>query len=508
MDQVCILVVDDDYLARRKLTLAVKALGHTTEGVDNGDAALERLLQPGIDIVLLDIEMPVKNGYDVLDALGRYPADRRPPVIVVSSLDEPEEIARAIELGAVDFLPKSFNAVILKARINASLRETRRQEEDRRTLHQIERLTIAAGALDADEMNPRDMDIVDLAEQDGALAVLSRVLLNKSILVYNRRQSQAHQIQTFRGILLLLLIGVCFGIRPALADRLIAGEQAPWAMSLFTLCLTAILLTALALFQRRNFPQFELRSVWIILLLGFFGPFLPLVLLMWVAGSVSSVTISIFLALEAFMVSVVCRGMGLERMTRKRLFGLLLGLAGVLIVLGPSLTLGSDPAYLVLALCIPASYAVRTIMLRADAVASHDPMSLASSFYLVAVLLSAVTLVVSGTLSTLQMPNIEAFVTLTIFSVAEATGVITLIYLVRVAGPVFASQKSFTVAVGGVIWSILLLGSDFTYWTGLSLVFLMAGLTLVAKLPPMAKLFENSGTQKPLAATGKIHDAK
>jgi CheY-like chemotaxis protein len=65
MNSACILVVDDDLLARRKLTLAVNALGHTTEDVDNGDAALERLQRPGIDIVLLDIEMPVKNGYDV-----------------------------------------------------------------------------------------------------------------------------------------------------------------------------------------------------------------------------------------------------------------------------------------------------------------------------------------------------------------------------------------------------------------------------------------------------------
>jgi CheY-like chemotaxis protein/drug/metabolite transporter (DMT)-like permease len=490
MRQVCILVVDDNLLARRKLTLAAKALGHTVEDVDNGDAALERLLQPGIDIVLLDIEMPVKSGYDVLDALGQYPAELRRPVIVVSSLDEPEEIARAIELGAVDFLPKSFNAVILKARINACLREARRQEEDRRTLLQIERLTIAAEELDADEMNPRDLDIDDLIEQDGALTVLSRVLLNKSILVYNRRKHQTHQIQTLRCILLLLLIGACFGIRPALANRLIAADQALWVTSLLTLCITTIILTVFALLQSSRFVQFDWRSGRIVLLLAIFGPFLPLVLLMGIAGSVSSVIISIALALEAFMVSIICAGMGIERITRRRLLGLLLGLAGVLMVLWPSLSLGNDSTGLIVAICIPACYAVRTVLLRTEAVASHDPVSLASSFYILAVILSIAALLASGAFPTLQMPSVEVIFTLSIFSIAEATGIIALIYLVRIAGPVFASQKSFTVAVGGVIWSILLLGTGFTLLDGLSIVFLLAGLALVANLPPSAELFE------------------
>ena len=109
-----------------------------------------------------------------------------------------------------------------------------------------------------------------------------------------------------------------------------------------------------------------------------------------------------------------------------------------------------------------------------------------------------------GALPMLQMPSLETSVTVTIFSVAEATGVIALIYLVRIAGPVFASQKSFTVAVGGVIWSILLLGVGFTYLTSLSLVSLMAGLALVANIPPSAELFEGPRKRGPVAASGKI----
>jgi drug/metabolite transporter (DMT)-like permease len=333
------------------------------------------------------------------------------------------------------------------------------------------------------------LDIDDLANQKGALAALSRVLLNKSIMVYNRRQNQTQQIQTLRGILLLLVMGACFGIKPALANRLVAGDLVPWVASFFTICATAIILTVFALGQRRRFARHDWCSSRVILLLAVFGPFLPSVLLMWVSGSVSSVTISILLPLEAFIVFVICTGLGIERMTFKRLLGLLLGLAGVLIVLRPSLSFGSDPIFIVVALLIPASFAVRTVVLRSEAVASFDPVTLASSLYIVAVVLSALTLVATGAFQTLRVPDLETSATLAIISAAEALGVMTLIYLVRTAGAVFASQKSFTVALCGVIWSIVLLGADFTYWTGLSLFLLLVGLALVAKRPQPVELF-------------------
>jgi DNA-binding response OmpR family regulator/drug/metabolite transporter (DMT)-like permease len=502
---VRVLVVDDDSLARRKLSLAVRALGHEAEPASSGAEALERLRAPGIDIVLLDIEMPDMNGFDVLQARRAAPAEQRVPVIVVSSLDVPEEIARAIELGAVDFLPKAFNAVILDARINACLRETRRREADLRTLRQIQRLTLAAQELDAEDMNPRELRLDDLAQQEDALGTLSRVLLNKSILVYNRRQAQATQIKTLTGILLLLLIGACFGIRPALASRMLAGDLAPWAASLLTLGLTALLLTGFAVAAGRAHLRGQAGRT--VLWLALTGPFLPLLLLMWVAGSVSAVTISIVLALETFLVSLICAGIGVEAVTRRRLAGLLLGLAGVLLVLGPSLSLGSDPVDLAVAFLIPALYALRTVLLRAGAVAAQDPVALAAVFYLVAAGLALALFGAAGLLPALALPGWERSLFLLVFSAAQAVGVIAMIYLVRYTGAVFASQKSFTVALGGVIWSILLLGEAFTLVTGLSLVFLLAGLALVADLAPTAELFAAPRKRRAAGTPERAHAA-
>ena len=74
-----------------------------------------------VDLALLDIVMPEMDGFEVLRRLHADEALRHVPVIVVSSLEDMSDVTRAIELGAVDFLPKNFDATLLKARIRACL---------------------------------------------------------------------------------------------------------------------------------------------------------------------------------------------------------------------------------------------------------------------------------------------------------------------------------------------------------------------------------------------------
>ncbi len=479
----CILVVDDDRLARRKLTLAAKALGYGTEDVDGADAALERLRQPGIEIVLLDIEMPEKNGYDVLEALQAYPADRRPPVIVVSSLDDPEGIARAIELGAVDFLPKSFNAVILRARINACLREARRQEEDRRTLHQIERLTIAAEALDSDEMNPHDLNIDDLAEKEGALAVLSRVLLNKSIMVYNRRLSQAHQIRTLRGIFGLLFIGASFGLKPAIAKLSLAEVNSPLAVAFYTMGLSAVFITIYAISQRARVPTISLRSSGFFLVLAFLT-FLPQVLLFWVAEEVPGVLIAILVSLESFMVFFLAAAIGLEKLYFRRFFGLLLGVVGVAVLLIPFFDVENSAVgihWILIAMIIPACFAGESILLSLSKAVDADLVAvIAIIFGISTVVLFGAAMYFEG-LVQLDLPPGKFELSLIAFSIADSAAMIALAKLIEHAGPVFSGQKAYTVATGGVIWSVLLLNEVVSATSLIALFLILTGLYFVAK---------------------------
>jgi adenylate cyclase len=120
-----ILIVDDDPLNRRLLTKSLEGDGHRTTDVDNGFAALGVLEADRPDVVLLDIEMPGVDGIEVLERMKADPALRHVPVIMISGVDDTESIVRCLEAGAEDYLPKPFDPVILRARIDAGLNRTR-----------------------------------------------------------------------------------------------------------------------------------------------------------------------------------------------------------------------------------------------------------------------------------------------------------------------------------------------------------------------------------------------
>jgi adenylate cyclase len=133
-----LLVVDDDEANRDMLSRRLGRLGYAVFTAESGSEALERLGGRPFDLVLLDIMMPGMDGYQVLKALKRDDALRHVPVIVLSSNDETSSAVRCIELGAEDYLPKPFDAVLLKARIGASLEKKRLRDREARYLAEIE----------------------------------------------------------------------------------------------------------------------------------------------------------------------------------------------------------------------------------------------------------------------------------------------------------------------------------------------------------------------------------
>jgi signal transduction histidine kinase len=116
-----ILVVDDNPGNRNVLVRRLRRDGYIADEAADGREALEALRDRPYDLLLLDILMPVMDGFEVL---SRLKADRRLrslPVIVISAVDELDGAIRSIEMGAEDYLFKPFDPVLLRARINASI---------------------------------------------------------------------------------------------------------------------------------------------------------------------------------------------------------------------------------------------------------------------------------------------------------------------------------------------------------------------------------------------------
>ena len=133
-----VLVVDDNALDREMLAWRLGRLGYSVTLAEDGFSALELLARQDYDLVLLDVIMPEMNGFDVLEELKADPRLRHVPVIVVSALDGNDWVARCIANGAEDYLPKPFDPVILKARIEASLEKKRLRDREVLYLEEIE----------------------------------------------------------------------------------------------------------------------------------------------------------------------------------------------------------------------------------------------------------------------------------------------------------------------------------------------------------------------------------
>ena len=126
------LVVDDNRVNRLLLTHHLQQMGHTTDTAENGQDALEKLRSSEFDLMLLDIEMPVLNGYQTLEACRNDPVLRELRVIMTSSLDELDSVVKCIEMGAEDYLVKPLNPILLRARVNASLEKKRLRDQQKR----------------------------------------------------------------------------------------------------------------------------------------------------------------------------------------------------------------------------------------------------------------------------------------------------------------------------------------------------------------------------------------
>jgi class 3 adenylate cyclase len=135
-----ILVVDDNDDNRYALCHRLEREGYRGyETAENGRIALERLAARPFDLVLLDIQMPELDGYEVLARMKADDVLRHVPVIIISALSELDSVVRCIELGADDFLPKPFNSVLLRARVGACLERKRLYDRERAHLAEIER---------------------------------------------------------------------------------------------------------------------------------------------------------------------------------------------------------------------------------------------------------------------------------------------------------------------------------------------------------------------------------
>lgn len=100
-----ILIAEDEKPIANALKLKLSSAGYQVEVAYDGAIAIERLTQEHFDLMLLDLIMPGKNGFEVLNELNTL--NLKIPVIITSNLGQPEDKEKAKSLGAIEFVVKS-----------------------------------------------------------------------------------------------------------------------------------------------------------------------------------------------------------------------------------------------------------------------------------------------------------------------------------------------------------------------------------------------------------------
>ena len=116
-----VLVVDDEEPLRKTLSAALEQEGFSVLCAESGEQALERVEQQHVDLILLDILMPGFSGLDVLKELRKTYSAWELPVLMVTAVDESEDMIEALALGANDYIAKPFALPVLFARLRTSL---------------------------------------------------------------------------------------------------------------------------------------------------------------------------------------------------------------------------------------------------------------------------------------------------------------------------------------------------------------------------------------------------
>lgn len=134
-DKPDILIVEDNEMNRLLLSRILES-AYTVHTAENGRQALEEIERLGtrLSIVLLDIIMPVMNGFDVLRAMNAGNITDDIPVIMISSDDDAETVRKAFSLGVSDFIGKPYNAGAVKQRVNNTIKLFAKQRRNRRQL--------------------------------------------------------------------------------------------------------------------------------------------------------------------------------------------------------------------------------------------------------------------------------------------------------------------------------------------------------------------------------------
>lgn len=124
-----VLIVDDDEAVRTTLYKVMKSNGIETDMASNGQEALDKVAQNKYDLMLLDVNMPGVDGFEVIQRVREK--NIQTPIMIISARTEDYDTLYGLDIGADDYLTKPFNPITLGAKVKAMIRRSRGTANER-----------------------------------------------------------------------------------------------------------------------------------------------------------------------------------------------------------------------------------------------------------------------------------------------------------------------------------------------------------------------------------------
>ncbi len=178
-----VLIIDDEPAATETMKAFLSKDDYRLETASNGKAALARMEQGGVDVVLCDVMMPGMTGFELCQQLKADQRFKYTPLILITALDGQDDMVRGIEVGADEFLSKPVERAVLRARVRAMIRIKAQFEElkgaapQQKSLETLIRDRVRVLADEA-KLSTREREVLDLlllGRSDGDISTVLNI---------------------------------------------------------------------------------------------------------------------------------------------------------------------------------------------------------------------------------------------------------------------------------------------------------------------------------------------
>ena len=282
------------------------------------------------------------------------------------------------------------------------------------------------------------------------------------------------------GIFLLTVMGIVWGSTIALSKIAVAEGGHPLGLTFWQGAIGGVFLLVICII-RRGPPRLGRRFLTFYVICGILGSVIPASLLFWVAIYLPAGVISIAIACVPLMTYLVAISLRIEQPSALRLAGVGLGLASVALIALPETSLPEAglAIWVVIAVVACASYALEDIYISLRRPEGTDALAATAGLLLIAALIMVPIVLATGAWVPLAFPFGPLEWSVIFMALSSAVAYSMFLYVISVAGPVFAAQTAYLVTLAGVLWGMALLGERHSIWIWAALVVMLAGLLLV-----------------------------